>query len=58
MTDRLQSRADFENFQTAARNQWADLWEGQRLVVSVGVDSSSDPKCARKVLVACRAALA
>jgi hypothetical protein len=58
MTDRLESRADFENLQTAAQQQWNEMWQGNRLIVSVGVDSSSDAKGAREVLAACRAALA
>ncbi len=57
MTDRLTSRADFEQYQAAAQQRWHALWEGNRLVVSVGVDSSSAPKGALKVLAACREAL-
>ncbi|HLL51197.1 MAG TPA: NADH-quinone oxidoreductase subunit F, partial [Thermomicrobiales bacterium] len=58
MTDRLESRADFERQQTAARQRWDEMWQGDRLIVSVGVDSSSDAKGARDVLAACREALA
>jgi NADH:ubiquinone oxidoreductase subunit F (NADH-binding) len=54
----LQTQADFQQYQETARNRWDDLWNGDRLVVSVGVDSSSVPKGALRVLVACRAALA
>ena len=57
MTDRLQTRADFENFQQAARQRWDALWQGEQLIVSVGVDSSSEPKGALRVLAACREAL-
>jgi NADH:ubiquinone oxidoreductase subunit F (NADH-binding) len=57
MTDRLESRAAFEQYQTDARQRWDDLWNGGRLVVSVGVDSSSVPKGALAVLAACRAVL-
>ena len=44
MTDRLETRADFERFQQAARQRWEALWQGDKLIVSVGVDSSSNPK--------------
>jgi NADH:ubiquinone oxidoreductase subunit F (NADH-binding) len=58
MTDRLQSLADFNALQIAAQTRWNEMWEGDRLIVSVGVDSSSEPKGALKVLAACREALA
>ena len=58
MTDRLETRADFEKFQQAARQRWEALWQGDKLIVSVGVDSSSEPKGALRVLAACREALA
>jgi NADH:ubiquinone oxidoreductase subunit F (NADH-binding) len=55
--DRLQSLAAFEQLRQRARERWDDLWQGNRLVVSVGVDSSSVPKGAERVLAACREAL-
>jgi NADH:ubiquinone oxidoreductase subunit F (NADH-binding) len=54
MVDRLESRTAFEQFQTEARQRWDDLWQADRLVVSVGVDSSSIAKGALRVLAACR----
>ena len=54
MTDRLETRADFEKFQQAAQQRWESLWQGDQLIVSVGVDSSSEPKGALRVLAACR----
>ena len=57
MTDRLETRADFEKFQQAAQQRWESLWQGDQLIVSVGVDSSSEPKGALRVLAACREAL-
>ena len=57
MVDRLESRAAFEAYQAAARQRWDDLWSGNQLVVSVGVDSSSVAKGALQVLAACREAL-
>jgi NADH:ubiquinone oxidoreductase subunit F (NADH-binding) len=54
MTDRLTSRAAFDRLRDAARQRWAGLWEGDRLVVSVAVDSSSMAKGADRVLAACR----
>src|SRR5215207_3603350 len=57
MTDRLGTRADFERFQQTARHRWEALWQGDKLIVSVGVDSSSEPKGASRVLAACREAL-
>ena len=57
MTDRLETRADFENFQQAARQRWEDLWSGDQLIVSVGVDSSSEPKGALRLLAAIRETL-
>jgi NADH:ubiquinone oxidoreductase subunit F (NADH-binding) len=58
MTDRLESRAAFERFQRDATKRWDAMWEGDRLVASVQVDSSSVAKGAERVLAACRAALA
>ncbi|MFN8593012.1 MAG: NADH-ubiquinone oxidoreductase-F iron-sulfur binding region domain-containing protein [Thermomicrobiales bacterium] len=57
MADRLQSRDDFLRYQEAARQRWDETWNGSRLVVSVGIDSSSIPKGALRVLAACRRAL-
>ena len=57
MTDRLESRAAFEQLQQKATSRWDDLWEGNQLVVSVGVDSSSVAKGALDVLAACQEAL-
>src|SRR5215213_4709794 len=54
MTDRLETRADFEKLQQDARKRWEALWQGDQLIVSVGVDSSSEPKGASRVLAACR----
>ena len=53
----LRSRRDFEAFQMAAQARWADLWDGNRIVISVGVDSSSIAKGALDVLAACRKAI-
>ena len=58
MADRLATHAAFQQFQQDARKRWDDLWSGNRLVVSVGADSSSVPKGALRVLAACREALA
>ncbi|MCC6313972.1 MAG: SLBB domain-containing protein [Thermomicrobiales bacterium] len=55
MESRLNSRADFEAFRARARERWNDLWEGDRMVASVGLDSSATPKGADKVLSACKA---
>ena len=55
---RLSTRADFESFRRQAEDRWQALWAGNRTVVSVGLDSSSIPKGADKVLEACRSALA
>ena len=52
---RLASRADFENFRAAAEQRWHDMWNGRHTVVSVGLDSSSIPKGADKVLAAFKA---
>jgi NADH:ubiquinone oxidoreductase subunit F (NADH-binding) len=54
---RLESRAAFERFRDDARRRWDDLWNGDKIVVSVGVDSSSVPKGALRVLATCREAL-
>jgi NADH:ubiquinone oxidoreductase subunit F (NADH-binding) len=53
----FRSRAEFEAFQRRAEERWAELWEGDHVVVSVGLDSSSIPKGADRVLAACREAL-
>ncbi|MBA2519580.1 MAG: NADH-quinone oxidoreductase subunit F, partial [Chloroflexia bacterium] len=52
------TRAEFEAVQQRAHERWADLWDGDHSVVSVGVDSSSLAKGAVEVLAACRRALA
>ncbi|MDQ3695321.1 MAG: NADH-quinone oxidoreductase subunit F [Chloroflexota bacterium] len=52
------TRAEFEAVQQRAHERWADLWDGDHAVVSVGVDSSSVAKGAVEVLAACRRALA
>jgi NADH:ubiquinone oxidoreductase subunit F (NADH-binding) len=57
MASRLGSRAEFEAFQRRAEERWTELWEGDHAVVSVGLDSSSIPKGADRVLAACREAL-
>ncbi|MFN8676620.1 MAG: NADH-ubiquinone oxidoreductase-F iron-sulfur binding region domain-containing protein [Thermomicrobiales bacterium] len=49
MTERLASRADFEAFQSRANQNWADLWDGDKLVVSVCIDSGSIPKGAERI---------
>ena len=36
---RLTSREEFERFVRRARSRWSDLWEGNKTVVSVGVDA-------------------
>ncbi len=53
---RLTSRADFESFRQRSEERWQGIWDGNRTVVSVGLDSSSIPKGADKVLMACRGA--
>jgi NADH:ubiquinone oxidoreductase subunit F (NADH-binding) len=57
MADKLTSRGAFEQFQQTAQQRWDDMWTGDRLVVSVAVDSSSVAKGATQVLAACREAL-
>jgi NADH:ubiquinone oxidoreductase subunit F (NADH-binding) len=52
---RLSSRSDFESFRADAEQRWDGVWNGQHTVVSVGLDSSSIPKGADKVLAAFRA---
>ncbi len=52
---RLESRADFERFRSTAEQRWHDMWNGPHTVVSVGLDSSSIPKGADKVLDAFKA---
>ncbi len=58
MVARLTSRDEFEAFQQAATDRWNQVWDGNNLVVSVGVDSSSLAKGAARVLAACQKALA
>ena len=58
MTERLPSQDAFARFQRAATERWERMWDGNRLVVSVQVDSSSVAKGATRVLAACRDALA
>lgn len=50
---RLESREAYERFRDQARANWTSLWEGNDLVVSVGVGSSSIAKGALQVLEAC-----
>ena len=50
MTERLASRAEFEAFQAQAVQNWTNLWDGDKLVVSVCVDSGSIPKGAERIL--------
>ena len=33
MTDRLETRADFEKFQRTARQRWDALWQGDQVIV-------------------------
>ncbi|MBA2598716.1 MAG: NADH-quinone oxidoreductase subunit F [Chloroflexota bacterium] len=54
MTDKLTSREAFAQFQRSASERWDALWQGEKLVVSVQVDSSSVAKGALQVLAACR----
>jgi NADH:ubiquinone oxidoreductase subunit F (NADH-binding) len=54
---RLTGREDFKSFRAGAEERWQGMWDGTRTVVSVGLDSSSIPKGADRVLAACRAAL-
>ncbi len=58
MAEILDSRDAFDRFQRASTERWDRMWEGDRLVVSVHVDSSSVAKNALGVLNACRNALA
>jgi NADH:ubiquinone oxidoreductase subunit F (NADH-binding) len=58
MVARLTSRAEFEAFQQAATDRWNRIWNGNDLVVSVGIDSSGLAKGAMRVLEACQQALA
>ena len=58
MTDRLASQDAFTQFQRDAAERWDSMWDGDRLVVSVQVDSSSVAKGALRVLAACREATA
>ena len=52
------SRAEFEAIQREATESWRNLWGGDRMVVSVGIDSSSIAKGAVEVYNACRRELA
>jgi len=54
----LRSRDDFEAFRSRAEERWQELWEGDHVVVSVGVDSSSVAKGAVEILAECRRLLA
>jgi len=56
MAARLDSHAAFSRFQSDVTQRWYELWAGDRLVISVGVDSASVPKGALSVLAACREA--
>ena len=58
MTDRLETRADFEQVPAGGPAALGRDVAGDKLIVSVGVDSSSEPKGASRVLAACREALA
>ena len=58
MTDKLASQQAFAGFQRTAIERWERMWDGDQLVVSVQVDSSSVAKSAERVLAACREALA
>ncbi len=57
MTERLESQEAFARFERAATDRWERMWDGDRLVVSVQIDSSSIAKGAPRVLAACREAL-
>lgn len=57
MATRLESRAAFERLREEAQQRWDAMWNGDRMVVSVGIDSSSQAKGARQVLAACQQAL-
>jgi NADH:ubiquinone oxidoreductase subunit F (NADH-binding) len=54
----LRSREAFETFRARTEERWQELWEGDHVVVSVGVDSSSVAKGAVEVLAECRRLLA
>ncbi|HEU0165601.1 MAG TPA: hypothetical protein VFQ54_11210 [Thermomicrobiales bacterium] len=54
MLPRLTSKEDFLAFEAGAKERWDDLWSGSRLVVSVGVGSSSIAKGALEILTRCR----
>ena len=51
---KLTSKEDFLAFQKRATDQWARLWDGPDVVVSVGVGSSSIARGALDVLERCR----
>lgn len=51
---RLASKDEFLAFESSAKNQWDELWNGDTVVVSVGVGSSSIAKGALDVLARCR----
>jgi NADH:ubiquinone oxidoreductase subunit F (NADH-binding) len=57
MTERLGTQNAFTELQRTATERWERLWNGDLLVVSVQVDSSSVAKGAPRVLAACREAL-
>ncbi len=54
----LTSRADFDAFRERSESRWAAYSAPGAFVVTVGLDSSSIPKGADRVLSACRTALA
>ncbi len=53
----LTSRADFDAFRERSERTWAAYSDPDAFVVTVGLDSSSIPKGADRVLAACRTAL-
>jgi NADH:ubiquinone oxidoreductase subunit F (NADH-binding) len=53
---RLSSRAEFEAFAAQAKARWDALWNGNQIIVSVSVGSSSIAKGALDVLAACEEA--
>ena len=56
--NRLTTRAKFEAFRDKAEAEWQRLWNGNKIVVSVGVGSSSIAKGALKVFSAFKEAAA
>ncbi len=51
---RLTSKEEFLAFEAQAKRQWDEMWNGDKLVISVGVGSSSIAKGALDVLSRCR----